>query len=58
MKWQNIVRIAGIGAVVCAYLIYAKVGNDLTALIAAVTAILALVSPEAVDAFPLGPTKE
>lgn len=58
MKWQTLVRIGGMVALVGAYLIYAKVGDDITALIFTGTAILTLVSPEAVDAFPYGPSKD
>lgn len=58
MKWQTTLRIAGMICVVGAYLVFTKLGTDYTAFITSIFAILALVGPEVVDAFPVGPTKD
>lgn len=57
MKWQTTLRLGGMVAVVAAYLVFTKLGTDLSALALIVTAILTLVGPEVVDAFPVGPSK-
>lgn len=53
------VRIAGITGVVVLAIAYWHQMNGTTwqSLLAAILAVLTLVSPEAVDAFPLGPSK-
>lgn len=58
MRWDTTLRVAGMISVVGSYLVFAKVGTEVTALTVVVAAILALVGPEVVDAFPFGPTKD
>ena len=57
MKWQTTLRLGGMVAVVGAYFVFTKLGTDYTALLTVIFAILALVGPEVVDAFPMGPEK-
>ena len=54
------VRVAGIAGVVVALVAFwMQTGDpDVYSLIAGLLAILALVSPEAVEAFPIGPSKD
>jgi len=57
MKWDAILRVVGICGVLGAYALFVKAGANVTVLLAVVASIVALISPEAVDALPFGPSK-
>jgi len=59
MKWDTLLRITGVLALVATYGMYRFTGGDMnmTVFLGIVTAILLVVAPEAVDSFPWGPSK-
>ena len=57
MKWHALVRIVAIVAIVVTFYIYSLGHIDLHPFLLAIAAIVALVSPEAIDRLPLGPSK-
>jgi len=57
MKWDTLLRGVGIVGILLAYGVFAVYGEMTYPLVIAVVAIVALVSPEAVDALPVGPSK-
>jgi len=58
MRWEAIVRVAGILGVVAAYALWLRLGSgNLTALLMILFVIAAIIGPEVVDALPFGPAK-
>jgi len=57
MKWDVILRSVGIVGIIGAYGLFVVYGDMTYPLVVAVMGIVALVSPEAIDALPFGPTK-
>ena len=58
MKWQTTLRLGGMVTVLGAYIVFTALGTNYSALLTTILAILALVGPEVVDAFPIGPSKD
>jgi hypothetical protein len=57
MKWDFALRAVGILGIVLAYAVFTIYGETQYPLVIAIIGIIALVSPEAIDALPFGPTK-
>jgi len=57
MKWDTLLRIAGIAGILVAYAIYAAYGASMEVLVLIIMAIGTVVSPEFVDRMNWGPSK-
>jgi hypothetical protein len=57
MKWDTLLRAAGIVGIVAAYAVYTVLGQSTEVFVLVVLAIGTLVSPEFVDNLPIGPSK-
>ena len=58
MKWQTLVRLVGMITLVAFGVLAAEYGLGNRELLMLVVAIIAIVTPEALDELPWGPTKE
>jgi len=57
MKWDSLLRAIGVLGVVLAYGVFTVYGSSQMGLVIVLMGILSVVAPEAIDAFPFGPSK-
>jgi len=57
MKWRDAARVIGIVGIVGAYAVFTAYGSMTYPLAIVLLSIVALVSPEALDSLPFGPSK-